>query len=325
MIELKRGINLGGFLSQCVHTQEHYDSFIGKEDIHIIKERGYDHVRLPIDYEVFETEDGTPIESGYDRVYDVIDWCQEEKLNIVLDLHKAYGYDFNNAGDAEKNNLFGSPALQERFISLWKSIAEHYHGYDHVVFELLNEVVEESNTEGWNDLIRRSVQAIRAIAPVTPIIYGGIMWNSATTLQYLEKPNDPNIIFTFHFYEPLLFTHQKAHWVKNMDMKTDVHYPATKADYEAGCRAIGDQGSVAMNYAGDKMDKEFMRTVMKDAIVAAKAAGQTLYCGEFGVIDQAPRADRDRWMKDVYELFDEYKIGSALWTYRKMDFEWPVD
>ena len=28
-MKLKRGINLGGFLSQCEHGKEHYDAFIG--------------------------------------------------------------------------------------------------------------------------------------------------------------------------------------------------------------------------------------------------------------------------------------------------------
>ena len=27
------GVNLGGWFSQCVHTTEHYDSFISEEDI----------------------------------------------------------------------------------------------------------------------------------------------------------------------------------------------------------------------------------------------------------------------------------------------------
>ena len=33
----------------------------------------------------------------------VVKWCKRQGLNIVLDLHKAYGYDFNNAGDKKKN------------------------------------------------------------------------------------------------------------------------------------------------------------------------------------------------------------------------------
>ena len=27
-MKLERGINLGGYLSQCVHSKEHYDAFI---------------------------------------------------------------------------------------------------------------------------------------------------------------------------------------------------------------------------------------------------------------------------------------------------------
>ena len=37
------GVNLGGWLSQCVHTKEHYDSFINEMDIRKIKSWGMDH------------------------------------------------------------------------------------------------------------------------------------------------------------------------------------------------------------------------------------------------------------------------------------------
>ena len=35
----KRGVNLGGWLSQCNHTYEHYDSFIKENDIPTLVER----------------------------------------------------------------------------------------------------------------------------------------------------------------------------------------------------------------------------------------------------------------------------------------------
>ena len=63
------------------------------------------------------------------------------------------------------------------------------------------------------------------------IIYGGIQWNSAMTVRLLEKPEDDNIIFTFHFYEPLWFTHQKAYWVPAMDPNETVSYPALGYSY----------------------------------------------------------------------------------------------
>ena len=48
----------------------------------------------------------------------VVEWCKRQELNIVLDLHKAYGYDFNNAGDQKKNILFTNKTV-ETSIVLW--------------------------------------------------------------------------------------------------------------------------------------------------------------------------------------------------------------
>ena len=53
---------------------------------------------------------------------------------------------------------------------------------------------------------------------------------------------------------------------------------------------------------------------------AAKKAGVGLYCGEFGVINQAPVEDTLRWFTDVDKVFRKYNIGCAVWTYKEMDF-----
>ena len=320
MMKLWRGINLGGYLSQCVHTEDHYQRFIGEEDIRQIKEWGLDHVRLPIDYEVLETDAGIKRPEGYVYVKNVVSWCQKYQLNVVLDLHKAYGYDFNNAGNMEKNSLFNMPELQDRFIRLWENIANEFGSYDHVAFELLNEVVESENTEAWNVLIRKTVKAIRAITRRTPIIYGGICWNSASTLKYLEVPEDDNIIFTFHFYEPLVFTHQKAHWVEKIDKEKVIFYPESMDYYRTHSADLGIQGSAVLNAKSQTMGPEFIREMVLEAVKAAENAGVPLYCGEFGVIDQAPVKDTLRWFEDVDKDFREFNIGCSVWTYTEMDF-----
>ena len=319
-MELNRGINLGGYLSQCCHEEQHYDTFIGKEDIEQIASWGFDHVRLPIDYEVLETEDGAIKEKGYDRVKQVIEWCDEQKLNIILDLHKAYGYDFNDAGDEEKNNLFASEALQKRFIDLWKEMVRRFGTCENVAFELLNEVVERENADAWNELIKKAVTEIRKIAKTAPIIYGGIQWNSIKTLKLLDVPKDENIIFTFHFYEPLLFTHQKAYWVAAMDPNQTVYYPETMEYYQKESEKLGYQGEVVGDALTKLMGTEFITEMIEEGIKAAKNAGVSLYCGEFGVIDQAPVEDTLRWFTDVNTVFEKYKIGCAVWTYKQMDF-----
>lgn len=320
LMKLKKGMNLGGFLSQCVHVESHYKSFIIEQDIQTIAAWGFDHVRLPIDYEVFEEEDGKSKEAWYQIVANVVEWCKNCGLDIILDLHKAYGYDFNDAGNAAKNNLFSDDKLQERFIHLWQEIARQFADKENVALELLNEVVEKENAISWNKLIEKTVLAIREISEAVPIIYGGIQWNSVKTLKLLENPHNKNIKYTFHFYEPLLFTHQKAHWVELMDKQEDVFYPETMEYFKAKSESLGYQGEVVTKANSKTMGKEFISEMIEEAVTAAQKAGVGLYCGEFGVIDQAPLQDTLRWFQDVDGVFNEFGIGYALWTYKDMDF-----
>ena len=151
----QKGVNLGGWLSQCPHTKAHYDSFISSDDIRVIAGWGADHVRLPIDYEVFEAPDGTWLDCGFARVAEALQWCKDCGLNLVIDLHKTAGYSFDS-GEAE-SGLFDSEALQERFYRLWEEIARRFGGEtDCVVFELLNEVTDKAFLGCQTHLFQRS-------------------------------------------------------------------------------------------------------------------------------------------------------------------------
>ena len=140
------------------------------------------------------------------------------------------------------------------------------------------------------------------------------------TLKLLEKPKDENILFTFHFYEPLLFTHQKAHWVPTISQTEDIYYPEAMDYYRTKSLPIGYQGEVVCKARSQTMGTEFITEMVMEAVTAAKNAGVTLYCGEFGVIDQAPVEDTLRWFTDVDTVFRQFGIGCAVWTYKEMDF-----
>jgi endoglucanase len=51
-------------------------------------------------------------------------------------------------------------------------------------------------------------------------VVGPTHWNSLADLPLLKLPADPNLLVTFHYYEPFHFTHQGATWagdeVKNL-------------------------------------------------------------------------------------------------------------
>ena len=61
----QRGINLGGWFSQCDNSVETYENFIRKEDFRTISEWGLDHVRIPVDYNLVEDDEGRYKESGF--------------------------------------------------------------------------------------------------------------------------------------------------------------------------------------------------------------------------------------------------------------------
>ena len=63
-----RGINLGGWFSQCDYSDERLDTFITEPDFKQIAEWGMDHIRIPADYNVVENEDGTWNDKGFERL-----------------------------------------------------------------------------------------------------------------------------------------------------------------------------------------------------------------------------------------------------------------
>lgn len=319
----QHGVNLGGWLSQCVATtQAHFDDFIVEDDIRHIAGLGLDHVRLPVDYNWIEDEAGNPIEAGLRHIDDCVRWCERAGLHLLLDLHKAFGYTFDPLdANADREIFFHDAALQQRFIALWRRLARRYGGHASVAFDLLNEVVSPNVAEAWNGIVDRAVAAIREIAPDTWIVVGGVCYNNVKSVPLLAPPRDGRVVYNFHCYEPMIFTHQKAYWVEGMPSDLDVAYPDSLERYQAlsGQLSFDLAGAIA----GEKVDAlgpQFFEALFAPAIRAAEQNGAPLYCGEYGVIDRAPAEDALRWHADIAAVFDRHGIGRALWNYRDKDF-----
>lgn len=313
------GVNLGGWISQYRKAErEHFDTFITKEDIARIAGWGMDHVRLPIDYMVLEDDENPFVykEDGFSYVDRCIKWCEEYNLNIILDLHRAPGYAFYSL---DENKLFESVHMQERYTRLWQEFTRRYLGYGgNVVFELLNEIVEP-NSDRWNKLTKKTIAGIREIDRNRIIIIGGNHYNSVNTLHELDRIDDDNLVYTFHFYEPHIFTHQKAGWEPLLkDLEEEITYPSGREMYEIYLKKAD---IFKKQYKFDsKVDKEYLRRILQPAIEFAKERKRTLYCGEYGTIEHAPMEGRLKWHSDLSDLLIEYGIGRAVWSYKLMSF-----
>ena len=316
----QKGINLGGWLSQCEHTKKHYDTFIKEEDVAKIAEWGLDHIRVPVDYELIQEEDGTYIEEGFSYIDNCIQWCRKNHLNMVLDLHKTKGYSFDSMEN--ENGFFENKSLQIRFVDLWKEFSRRYGKMDDILaFELLNEVVDPNVANHWNEIIRLTIEEIRKISSKVYIIVGGVCNNSVTKVKLLDAPYDENIIYNFHCYDPLIFTHQSASWVLNMPSDFQIPYPAPLNVYKNAGKMIDHAFNECLYVDGvDALGQLFFEAIFREAIKKAEDNDAMLYCGEYGVINQAPVDSTLNWYRDIHEVFEKYGIGRAAWSYKEMDF-----
>lgn len=316
----KKGLNLGGWLSQSPLTKEHMDTFITEEDIKRIASMGADHVRLPVDYPLVETEDGTPKEEGYTYIDNCVAWCEKYGLHMLLDLHKAYGYSFGNAENCA--SFFEDPYQQKRFLDLWEVFAKRYGKYDFIAFDLLNEIVDPSVTDAWNDLAKRTVELIRKYAPTTWIVIGGTCYNSIHTVKDILPPPDEHIAYAFHCYDPFLFTHQGASWNKRMPAEFRIAYPLSAGEYiEVSKREVEGYFVGSFEHmAPETKGTDMFVQIFAEAVSVAESRNVPLYCGEYGVIHNADPKHGLLWQRDIHEAFERHNIGRAVWNYKRMSF-----
>ncbi len=318
------GVNLGGWISQFDrYDKAHFESFIQKKDIKDIAELGFDHVRVPVDYNVLEDEDGNTIDEGFDYLENCRSWCSEYGLNMVIDLHECYGYSFDPLKvDMDRKKFFYDDALQERFLALWKKIAERFAPYtDSVAFEPLNEVVLMEVADAWNKLLERYIKMMRDIVPDAYLIIGGVRYNNVMSVPLLDVPIDDRIVYNFHCYEPMIFSHQGAYWVEGMPEDFRIGYPKSLEEYrKAGDSLTADLAGAVYKEGISEPGPAFFEDIFAPAIEKAEKDNVPLYCGEYGAIDLADPESTICWLNDIISAFRKHGIGSALWNYREKDF-----
>jgi len=317
------GVNLGGWLSQCNYEKTHCDTFITEDDIKVIKSWGMDHVRVPVDYNMFQDKDGKFIDYGFAYVDNCIQWCKNSQLNMILDLHKTVGYSFD-AGEKETGLFDDNSPYQAQFLALWEEFTKRYAKFEDMLsFELLNEVTDKSYSKAWNALAKKCVQMIRKSAPTIKILIGSYWNNSVTSVKDLDAPYDENIIYNFHCYDPLIFTHQGAPWVgPQMNLDFRMPYDAKFSDYQK--YSDTKLAQMSPSFAGFPQDKcpdvSYFETLFAETLKVAEERKVRLYCGEYGVIDRVAPEETLKWYKDISATFNKYGIGRAAWSYKKMDF-----
>ena len=202
--------------AQALITQ-YQENWITEYDLDVIKDRGFNCVRVPFWYRNFYYDDnGTKIldENG-EWDFSILDWvveeCSKRELYVILDMHGAVGSqsDAPHSGRAYNCGLYEDTEQGERYRELtdelWTAIATRFNGNPAVaMYDLLNEPMcdvdcTEVRRRINNEMIyTRLYNTVRAVDSNHVITMEAIWTGFALPPTYLKGWT--NVVYQVHFY-----------------------------------------------------------------------------------------------------------------------------
>jgi endoglucanase len=311
------GVNLGNALE--APREGEWGVVLQEEYFVLIREAGFDTVRVPIRWSAHAAQQApyTIDEAFFERVDWVVDHALAQGLNVAINMHH---YD----------EIFAEPdGHRERFWAMWRQIAARYAARcgdqpERLYLEPLNEPHDRLTPRKWNDLLAETIAVIREEDAVHTLIVGGGEWNGVQALDQLRIPaGEQNVVCTFHFYEPFMFTHQGAEWVGPEFSTTGIIWPGPPdrpLEPNAAAARTGWTKDWFRQYstlpaAENPSGPGPVLQAMDQAARWMKQTGRPLWLGEFGAYSTADMASRARWTAFVRQEAEKRGISWAYWEF----------
>ena len=317
-------------------------------ELKALRAAGFDTVRLPVDPAPFIVFEGRRREAVYAMLFDALKRIKAAGLKAIVDIHPnsrhaVWGQDAIAAGPEAPAFLAVAGVVADMATRL--PAAER----SWVALELLNEPrlkCKGEQQDRWQRMAQLLVRRARAANPRLALIVSGACISSPDGLLALDPSSfhDPDIFYTFHFYEPFSFSHQGAQFIPWPDKYLDgVPWPASARPIDVPSGLL-DQRIAALSAMDDATRKQARMGAHHNLkrFYASQAGPETIkarfvqlrrwaerqgippdhiFNGEFGVIRRslgAPGAfcpDRLRWLRDVREASEANGFGWAYFNY----------
>ncbi len=302
-----RGVNLTNWFQSSSPQQIQFQRY-SVEDFENVKSLGCDVIRLPV--RMHDMTSGAP-DYTLDPLFlyfldEAVGMAEQTGMHLILDNHS---FDVTSST---------SPQVGEILIPVWTQLAERYSaGYENLYYEILNEPhgIEDSL---WNAIQGEVIEAIREKDTFHTIIVGPAGWNSFHNLIYMPDFEDNNLIYTFHFYDPFLFTHQGAGWTDpSMEPVVGIPFPYNSAEMpQCPQELIGTWIEGSYNDYPGVGNESRMAAMLDIAKQFKDQRNVPLFCGEFGVyIPNSENEDRVAWYEMIREMMEERGFVWTTWDY----------
>lgn len=322
LIGFKKGINLDGwFVGGSTGTASHLDWYYGKNDFIHIKSLGFDHVRLPINPSVISDLNTGTFNTNIVYVDNALKNITSAGLNVVYDIHP---------DTQSKQDISTNPTLENGLNQLWKNITNRYrktYTTRQLMYELFNEPKFDTQTK-WTEFYTRLMNTVNSIAPSYSYIIDFNLTHQGKGDPILALQNTlplkgfTNDVYTYHFYDAFLFTHQGATWGwSTLKQVKGVPYPYDANLCNATISATTDATAKTevTKYCAAKYDRAKLQSGFMNHVVNwKKTHNKDLVINEFGALKGAssPTA-RYAWTRDVREMMEANGIQWTFWEYGK--------
>ncbi|MGH1366698.1 MAG: cellulase family glycosylhydrolase [Calditrichia bacterium] len=180
-------------------------NYVNRNDIEALAQWGFNHVRLPFHYKtIYDPVTEQYKEEGFAIFDSLITWCDDNNLDVILDMHCAPGGQSKDNiadGDGILARLWTDPANKALTVKIWKEIATRYVNETRIIgYDLINEPVLPPGitNAALRDLYIQITDSIRSVDTNHIIIVEGNFY--ATNFDLLFPPWDDNMVYSFHKY-----------------------------------------------------------------------------------------------------------------------------
>jgi len=196
--------------------QQHWNSFITRDDFVWLHERGINAVRIPVGHWIFGPdypyhrsygESRYPFVEGGIVVLDrAFAWAKELGLKIVLDLHAAPGCQngFDNGGIKDVCEWHTQADYREHSLSVLERLAARYHAEPALhAIEVLNEPRWDVPTDYLKSYNVDAYQRIRqhCSADKVSVVFHDGFRSFEEYLGFMPAPEFTNVVFDLHRYQ----------------------------------------------------------------------------------------------------------------------------
>lgn len=304
-VSLKRGVNLGLWIdwpsiAEMLADPAKLDPFpdwqreVTPRMLEVLAEQGFDFVRMPTDPgPLLAYGPGADQDQLIAGIRTATEMALDAGLKVVVDLHPLPRGD--ETGGME--DILGD--LWPDYVALVGHLAADLATLpqDRVALELLNEptfdceAVYAGAEPRWPTMQAELLAAVRAQAPDLTVVLTGACWGQANALASLDPTTyaDDNVLWTFHSYEPFLFSHQGASWSSAPEKYVlDLPYPPSAVTEDLAAD-LADAAKDRMAAAEGQADAELIDKAIADyraypdSIVTAEIDRAVAWADEHGI------------------------------------------